>query len=180
MPITASSTYVLDGLGDARVFVHSPIYSQISEQDLLPNKPMSVNGVNVPLFLIGDSAYPLQTWLVKPFSQRGVLTSDMRQYNYRICRARIVVENAYGHLKARWRRLMTRNDMHVNHIPNVIAAACILHNLCEIHGEHFNDAWLQDMNDSNYPQPPTVAVRDGCSNQPKRVRDAFVHYFTCK
>lgn len=162
---------------DARVFVHSPIYSQITEEDLLPDKPMSINGINVPLFLIGDSAYPLQTWLMKPFPQSGVLTSEMRQYNYRICRARIVVENAYGRLKARWRRLMKRNDMHVNHIPNIIAAACILHNLCEVHGEHFNDAWLQDMSDSNYSPPPTVAIRDGSSNQPKRVRDALVHYF---
>lgn len=162
---------------DARVFVHSPLYSRITEEDLLPNKPMSVNGVNVPLFLIGDSAYPLQTWLMKPFPQSSAFTTEMKQYNYRISRARIVVENAYGRLKARWRRLMKRNDMHVDHIPNVIAAACILHNLCEIHGEHFNDAWLQDINDSNYSQPPTVAVRDGHSNQPKRVRDALVHYF---
>ena len=88
---------------DARVFVHSPIYSQITENDLLPNKPLSVNGVNVPLFLIGDSAYPLQTWLMKPFPHNGLLTSEMRQYNYRISRARIVVENVYGRLKARWR-----------------------------------------------------------------------------
>lgn len=162
---------------DARVFVHSPIYSQITENDLLPNKPMSVNGVNVPLYLIGDSAYPMHTWLMKPFPQSGVLTSEMKQYNYRISRARIVVENAYGRLKARWRRLLKRNDMHVDHIPTVVAAACILHNLCEIHGEHFNDTWLQEISDSNYSQPPTVAIRDGSSNQPKRVRDALVHYF---
>ena len=67
--------------------------------------------------------------------------------------------------------------MHVDHIPNVIAAARVLHNLCEIHGEHFNDAWLQSITDSNYSQPQTVAIRDGSSNQPKRVRDALVHYF---
>ena len=54
---------------DTRVFVHSPIYILITEKDLLPNKPVSVNGVNVPLFLTGDSVYPLQTWLMKPFPQ---------------------------------------------------------------------------------------------------------------
>ena len=54
---------------------------------------------------------------------------EIKQYNYRVSRARIVVENAYGRLKARWRRLMKRNDMHVDHIPQVIAAACILHNV---------------------------------------------------
>ena len=87
---------------DARVFVHSPIYSRITEKDLLPNKLMSVNGVNVPLYLIGDSVYPLHIWLMKPFPQSGVLTSEMKQYKYKISGARIVVENAYGHLKDRW------------------------------------------------------------------------------
>ena len=87
---------------DAHVFVHSPIYILITEKDLLPNKPVSINGVNVPLFLTGDSAYLLQTWLMKPFLQSGVLTNEEKQYNYRISRARIVVENVYGRLKARW------------------------------------------------------------------------------
>ena len=72
---------------------------------------------------------------------------------------------------------MKRNDMHVDNIPNVVAAACVLHNVCEIHGEHFNDAWLQDINEGNSSQPTTVAIRDGPSTQPKRVRDALVHYF---
>ena len=88
-----------------------------------------------------------------------------------------MVENTYGCLKARWQRLMKRNDMHINHIPNVVAASCILHNLCEIHGEHFNDTWLQDFRDSDYSPPPTVAIKDGSSNQPKCVRDALVQYF---
>ena len=39
---------------------------------------------------------------------------------------------------------MKRNDMHISHIPCVVAAACILHNICEVHGEKFNDAWLQE------------------------------------
>ena len=145
---------------DARVFVHSPLYTKITEEQLLPNKTLTVNGIEVPLFLIGDSAYPLQTWLMKPSPH-------------------IVVENAYGRLKARWRRLMKRNDMHTNHIPTVVAAACILHNMCEVHGERFNDAWLQDVvqSGSNYSSPPTVC-RDGRNESPKQVRDALVQYFT--
>ena len=37
---------------------------------------------------------------------------------------------------------MKRNDMNVSNIPHVITAACILHNVCEVHHEHFNDAWI--------------------------------------
>ena len=158
-------------------FVHSPLYTQITEEKLLPNKAITINGTDVPLFLIGDSAYPLHTWLMKPFAHNSKLTREQKTYNYRMCRARIVVENAYGRLKARWRRLMKRNDMHTNHI---IAAAYILHNMCEVHGERFHDAWLQDVarSGSNFSTPPSTVCRDGCNDRPKQVRDAIVHYFS--
>ena len=97
---------------DARVFSHSSLYEKITEQDLFPHKPMTVGSVDVSLYLIGDSAYPLQTWLMKPFTHGTSLTAEQKTYNYRLCRARIVVENAYGRLKARWRRLMKRNDVY--------------------------------------------------------------------
>ena len=59
--------------------------------------------------------------------------------------------------------------MHVDHIPGVVAAACILHNMRKIHGEQFNDAWLQDISrvEGDSSQPPTVV-------QPKRVCEALV------
>ena len=104
---------------------------------------------------------------MKPLAHNSVLTSEKKRYNYTMCRARIVVENTFRRLKARWRRLKKRN-MSV-HIPNVVAAACILHNMCEIHGEQFNDAWLQGTMEygSSSSHPPTVAIRDGRSEPEK-------------
>ena len=159
---------------DARVFSHSSVYKKITEHTLLPDRTITVNGVSIPLYLIGDSAYPLQTWLMKPFTHGTVLTLQQKTFIYRICRARIVVENSYGRLKARWRRLMKRNDMNIDNIPHVITAACILHNICEIHGESFNDAWLREIQpDSSFPQPSSTAS-DRNSKRPKQVRDALM------
>ena len=45
------------------------------------------------------------------------------------------MENAFGRLKARWRRLMKKNEMRIVNVPTVIAACCVLHNVCQIHGD---------------------------------------------
>ena len=117
---------------DARVFAHSSIYKKITEQNLLPDKNITVNGVSIPLYLIGDSAYSLQSWLIKPFTHDTALTSQQKTFNYHLCRVHIVVENAYGRLKARWHKLTKRNDMCIDNIPTLVTCACILHNVCEI------------------------------------------------
>ena len=165
---------------DARVFAHSTLYTSLSGRELLPsNKAITLNGVNVPLYIIGDSAYPLETWLMKPFTQNTAVTPQHKTYNYRISRARVVAENAFGRLKARWRRLMKRNDMHIENIPTVITAACILHNICEVHGESFNESWLHEAESgSNFSQPSTVTCPDGRSDRPKEIRDALVQHFS--
>ena len=63
---------------DARVFAHSPLYKKITEEELLPNKKLNINGTEVPLYLIGDSAYPRQTWLLKPFPHNSILSSEQK------------------------------------------------------------------------------------------------------
>ena len=69
-------------------------------------------------------------------------TPEQKNFNYRLSRARIVSENGFGRLKARWRRLMKQNEMEITNVPNVIVACCILHNVCEIHGEEFDDEFF--------------------------------------
>ena len=80
---------------DARVFAHSSLYKLGVNNRLLPDNKKSIEGTEMPLYLIGDSAYPMITWLMKPFPHNGSLSAEQRSFNHRICRARIVVENAF-------------------------------------------------------------------------------------
>ena len=32
-----------------------------------------------------------------------------------------------------------------------VTACCVLHNICEVHGECFSDNWLDDVNSRTYP-----------------------------
>ena len=134
---------------DARVFANSPLFKKACDGTLLPHKIKNINGVNVPLLILGDPAYPLMPWLMKPFSDNGRLNDDQRRFNYRLSRARMVVENSFGRLKGRWRILLKRLDASESNITNLVAACCILHNLCEKWGEQFLDEWLNLDNANN-------------------------------
>ena len=53
----------------------------------------------------------------------------------------MVVENAFGRLKGRWRCMLKRMDFVLENVPNVVAACVILHNFCEMYGDHFQSEW---------------------------------------
>ena len=105
---------------DAGVFAQSNLYQKITHGNLILNKSVFISGVNVPLYMIGDSAYPMKCSTVHDrgfcISYEVMAHAHQRNYNYRICRARIVVENAFGCLKARWRRVLKRNDMNADNM----------------------------------------------------------------
>ena len=61
---------------DARVLAHSALYKDIERSEILPNKTECISGVHVPLYMIGDSAYPLKSWLMKPFPHNTYLNED--------------------------------------------------------------------------------------------------------
>ena len=81
---------------DARVFAHSSLYNKGVAGTLLPSKERIIHGVKEPLFIVGDAAYPLLSWLMKPYPQSLATSTDKMTYNYRLSRAHIVVENAFG------------------------------------------------------------------------------------
>ena len=158
---------------DARVLSKSQLYRKVVGKEVLNTSSCTINGMSVLPFLLGDSAYPLSQWLMKPFPHNASLSSAQQTFNYRLSRARIVVENAFGRLKARWRRLMKQNDMDISHIPQVVTACCILHNMCEVHGDAFNDTWFEDsqLDQPHSPTPSTLPT-----SQARAVRDSLVQY----
>ena len=91
------------------------------------------------IFLLGDPAYPLTSWLMKPFPHTTHLSRQQRKFNQQLSRARVVVENAFGRLKGRWRCLLKKNKLNM---PKIVSCCIVLHNIREIFGEECPDEWM--------------------------------------
>ena len=61
--------------------------------------------------MLGDPAYPLLQSLMKAFPDKSHLSRQDKNFNYRLSRARVVVEHSYGCLKGRWRCLLKQLDV---------------------------------------------------------------------
>jgi hypothetical protein len=60
-------------------------------------------------------------------------------FNYKHSVTRIVIERAFGRLKARWRALLKESDIREDNLDTVIQACFILHNICERKGEPLDE-----------------------------------------
>lgn len=129
---------------DARLFRNSSLYTALSSGAFMPDSSVirMIDDVRVPPLILGDSAYPLQDWLMKPYVDRGNLSREETHYNNLLSVTRVVVENAFGRLKGRFNSLGKRLDLNANNCATVTAACCVLHNFCEIMNEEFDEEWL--------------------------------------
>ena len=71
--------------------------------------------------------------------------------------------------------LMKRNDMDIENVPYMVTACCILHNMCVIHGDAFNELWVEAMNNST--QPATSMGDNTSSSIAQAIRNALVDYY---
>ena len=115
---------------DSNVLSNSSLYQILNDNGQMPARDKIFNGVSVPLHILGDPAYSLTRTILKGYPGRN-LSAEQESFNAYHSGARMMVENAFGRLKSRWRMLSKRMDCHVSLSPYVIMTCCCLHNMCE-------------------------------------------------
>ena len=114
---------------DSTYFQSTSLWEKITKGKLIPSKIQTVDDIEIPPQILGDGAFPLRSWLMKPYGD-AVLTLDKRYFNYRSSRSRMVTEGAFGKLKERFRIFHKKYESNKETVKIMALAFVILHNIC--------------------------------------------------
>lgn len=114
-------------VSDRGVLKKTEFYKRLNEGalNIPPPEKTTQDSDPLPFVYIGDEAFALRPDFLKPYPQRKLSDHDKRIYNYRVCRARRIVENAFGILAARFQIFHSAiNFQSVEDISFVVLACC--------------------------------------------------------
>nr|XP_039274699.1 protein ALP1-like [Styela clava] len=96
----------------------------------LPNpRPLgrTSHGDCTPFVFVADEAFPLKENIMRPYGGNN-LNSKQKIYNYRLSRARRMVESVFGILSNQWRVFHVVMPLQPTNADGVVKATCCLHN----------------------------------------------------
>lgn len=149
--------------------------------------------VKIPYLFLADSAFVLSPHVMKPFSGDYKKGSLERVFNYRLSRARRVVENAFGILASVFRVLRHSMELQPHRAEKIALAVCHLHNFLrrneeararytppqsldqENDGQVVNGSWRNEPRGTSFFPLGNVPRRS--KEYPKLIRDELANYF---
>lgn len=77
-------------------------------------------------------------YLMKEYANGGSAKQE-QYFGMRLCQARMVIECAFGRLKARFGALKRSMDINLDDLPSVIYTCFVLHNYCELNNKKISE-----------------------------------------
>lgn len=179
-------------ISDGGVLKNTTFWQKFSQNQLNIPNPRELTGTNkqFPYVFLGDEAFQLMPNFMKPYN-RSDLTDEKRVFNYRLSRARRIVENAFGILTSRFKIFQKNIKFAPNKARKIVMACCHLHNYLS----KINIRYYIQHGDVDYENTTTGTIepglwREGTQQLPdlqrqrgnsaveaKKIRDDFCEYF---
>jgi len=166
-------------ISDGGVIKQTRFYEKLCSKTLgIPDEEPVATGTILPYVFIGDEAFALRPDFIKPYSQQ-VLTPQRRIYNYRVSRARRIIENVFGIMASRFKILQTPINLPVVKVDLIILTICALHNFLRTKCSTYISPEDMQQDQFNHEltalQVPTNAHNS--DRTAKEAREAFEKYF---
>lgn len=118
---------------DSGIFSTSSLCKNLEENKLnVPNDaPLPGTDIHAPYVIVADEAFPLKRNLMRPYPGSQTEHDEHKRifFNYRLSRARRMVECAFGILTQTFRLYLRKLKANPCNATTIITATCILHNL---------------------------------------------------
>lgn len=155
------------------------VFRQCTLQESIENELINFPGPKelpgrdkkVPFVVVSDEAFPLKEYLMKPYPQRCGLDDSQRLFNYRLSRARRIVENAFGILCNKFRVLRAPILSSPDKVEKIVLCCCALHNYLRPEIQTANDAENGQDIGTGLLKVPRGGSRNSC--QARQIRDEF-------
>lgn len=141
-------------ISDGGVFSNCSLYNGLTQNTIcLPDpRPLPGRDMPVPYCFVADDAFAMKSYILKPYPYRDQPAPN-RIFNYRLSRARRIVENAFGIIAYKFRVLRKPMLLDPDRVKDVVMTICVLHN------------FLLSKNDSNYLSKELIDVEDEESHE---------------
>lgn len=150
-----------------------------------PSTPNPFTSRQCPFVMVGDDAFPLKTYLLKPYPGKD-LPNEKLIFNYRLSHARRTSENAFGIMARRFQIYKKPINTSPENVKDIVLATAVLHNYLQVdsgkkhaashnsHGEHRHEE-VEDVLQEAFQR--LAPIGRGHSNDAKAVRQTFDEYF---
>lgn len=160
---------------ESKVFASSMLWLKGQDRNLFPDIYKEICGIMIPVCILAGTSYPLSHWVLGPFLGESISEKE-KLFNEKFTFAYNAIEIAFKRLKARWNCLSHGSICSIEVLPSVIAACCILHNICEMNNEIVLDDWIIK-SENNFKQPIPSPCNTVIGPQAENTRMAISEYF---